>query len=366
MKYHKRFSLHFNHRYFNNESDTPEELLRFEPILPMETPKPSGKLFLRKEACGFAILDRVEEKGFDESNQNQSSSLSSQSSPSSPVQFIDTAIYPNDTHFHSFSNLDINYKNGEVFYIGNHPETQAQTGEEKQILLTDLNSNTQFTSIKIWLRSKQCIFPIESGSWKQYTLKDRTGFIIKTWHYADNEKAVQLSIDLSQWSAGLYYLQKDEDIIHWFYVSDALMNKEERPAIIAGIGLESIDTGEEASKSPVVGNFTVEIFSRTVFWHFHVLVRSNHRDLSQLAIVNKNKKQLKDIQFNQEQINEMLKEVVFTGNTAIPLSEEGFKDLELVETPTPNVPLIPHLPNADITSLHMENNQWISKIYVNI
>ena len=132
------------------------------------------------------------------------------------------------------------------------------------------------------------------------------------------------------------------------------------------IAVEADSPGSGDKDNTAVLKYNIRAASRNVSWQYHLFARGNHRKIDQLEIRNNNEKQLPGVTFQQAQIDEERKEALYVSNQPIPLTERPYQSIELIDKDSSGTPLIPHLPNADISSLHVKDGKWVAQIYVYI
>jgi hypothetical protein len=285
MKYQKTISVDLEHKYYVK---TPFREFRFE-LVPLSTDRKRTRppLTLRPQGSGFVILNDIH-------NQKQSRE----------TKLIHIAAFPFNPLFSSYSNLDIDYKQGRIYFVGNTLSTTPQTVRVEQIALQDQGSNETFAATEITVDPQEIMVPVHGA------LLDFSGF------------------------------------------------KGRLPAFIMALKLDKKPPGES--------RFMVGIAGRTIPWYYHFYGRSNNRELTDLLIKTTNNDLLSNIGFERQSADQNQREAVFCSTRPIALREKGYREIELYENKASNIPLIPHLPNAGVSSLHYREDQWLAQIVVNI
>ena len=278
----------------------------------------------------------------------------------------DIAVYPADSRFGNYSNLDIDYRGGSVYYIGSRLKTGPADGTEKRITMTagktshitfDTTSDmtqaeAQVEAVPVLLRPMQFVIPLEPAeTGDTFQLLDSFGHMAEQQRIGDKVSGAALFADLSRKTPGLYTLRRNQTDVAWFYADDTLHRK--KPAFIISVDAAS-------------SHYNIRIANRPVSWEYHVIARSNGRKLNNLHIRNNNDKLASLVNFEQVRVHQQRMEVVFVSSHPVPLSEKAFQSIELIEKGANGAPLVPHLANADIASLHVRDGKWVARIYVYI
>ncbi len=342
MNYQKWISVNLEHNYFADHRCPP---MRFEPTGDCGEQMRRRGQFFYPTANGFFIFqdtDKIKE---------------SQPGTAEPC-FFDIAAYSTDPLLGNYSNLEIDYRRGSVYYVAAPLKNSEDKSKEKRLTLSDRDGNIQIEAVPVLLKPKQFVIsPENAAAGDTFRLLDRNDTVVKEQQVKDTTAGFSFYADVGGRSAGLYRLEKNGTTASYFYADDTSNNT--KPAFI--IGIEANWTGETAVQA-----YNIHIAPRTVSWQYHVIARANGRKLTNLEITNNNEKLLPGISFEQVRVNEESREVVFVSNTPVPMSERAYQAIELSEKGNNGTPLIPHLPNADISTLHVIEGKWVSQIYVYI
>ncbi|MCP5108601.1 MAG: hypothetical protein GY950_34770 [bacterium] len=270
--------------------------------------------------------------------------------------FFDIAVYPEDGLFGNYSNLELDYRRGAVYYIGNSLKTGPDNG--KRLTLTDRASGGEIEGVPVLIKPEQFVISLaEAASGDTFRLLDRSNAVVKEQQVKEKNGGAGLYADVSGRSAGLYSLEKNGAVTAYFYADDSLYNK--KPAFI--IGIEAV-----WKKDAAMQTYDIRIANRVVSWEYHVFARANGRKLKNLEIKNNNEKLLPGVSFEQVRLDEERKEAVFVSNTDVPIAEKAYQSIELIEKGNNGTPLVPHMPNAGISTLHVKEGKWVSQMYVYI
>lgn len=267
MSYQKWITVNVEHSYF---SDGRCHNLRFEPTTDCRKKMRRSGNFFYPTPIGFIIF-------------KETANIKENVKSTTGGCVFDIEVYSTDGFFASYSNLEIDYRQGKIYYVGSPSKPGADKSKEKRLTLVERDSGKEVEAVPVTLKLRQNV---------------KTAFIV--------------SID---------------------------------------------DTRRD---------YNIRVASRPVSWEYHVIANENHRKLNQLAIRNNNEKLLPGLLFKQTRIDEQRKEAVFISSQPIPLTERPYQSIELIEKNSSGTPLIPHLPNADISSLHVKEKKWAAKIYVYI
>jgi hypothetical protein len=284
-------------------------------------------------------------------------------SGSGETGFFDIAVYSRDGLFGNYSNLEIDYRKGAIYYVGNTLKSGADKNKEKRITLTDREGGKEVEAVPVLLEPKQFVISLDNAvPGDTFRLLDKGNTVVEEQQVKDKTSGASLYVDVKGKSAGIYRLEKNNQITAYFYADDMLYNK--KPALIIGIeAVIPVGAGKEKSD---VQTYDIRIASRAVYWQYHVVGRTNGRKLSNLEIRNNNEKLLPGVKFEPVRIDEESKEAVFVSNKPVPIWEKAIQSIELIEKGNNGTPLVPHLANADISSLHVKEGKWESRIYVYI
>jgi hypothetical protein len=308
----------------------------------------NGQFFFSMPNGFFIFKDTTQIK------KNQSSSGES--------SFFDIAVYSLDMLFGNYSNLEIDYRKGRVYYVGSTLKSSADKSKEKRITLSAPESGKEVEAVPVFLEPKQFVISLDNAvPGDTFKLLDRSNTVVEEQQVKDKTSGA-LYVDVSRKSAGIYSLEKNNHITAYFYADDMLYNT--KPAFIIGIEATfPVDPGKEKID---VQTYDIRIANRAVLWQYHVIGRTNGRKLNNLEIKNNNEKLLPGVRFEQVRIDEERKEALFVSNQPVPILEKAFQSIELIEKGNNSTPLVPHLANADISSLHVKEGKWVSQIYVYI
>jgi hypothetical protein len=347
MSYKKWISVNLEHGYF---ADNRCPSLRFEPTNDCEEQMRRGGQFFYAMPNRFLILLDTDKIKKDQNSAGENC-------------FIDIAMYSRDPLFGSYSNLEIDYRQGRVYYIGNTLKSSTDETEEKSLILTDRQEDKKHQAVPVLLKPKQFVISIDNAA-PGDTLKllDKNNAVVEETQVKDKTAGTSLFVDVSRKRAGIYSLETNNRVTAYVYADDMLFNT--KPALI--IGIEAPCPGGGDIDNPVVLEYDIHAAGRAVSWEYRVIARGNGRKLKNLEIKSSNEKSLPGVSFEQVRIDEERKEAVFVSNKPIPLSERPYQSIELIEKGNSGTPLIPHLPNADISSLHIKEGKWMSQIYVYI
>ncbi len=355
MKYVKLVSVDLLHDFF---SDGNETSALFKPVPQCEKQLRLNRQFFRVGGNGFSIMADSDKIGKE---------------PEDKVYYFDIAVYISDPYFSTYSNLDIDYKAGRVYYAGNadnmenveNTENTETTGEgedngskeAKQLTLTNLQPKTEYEGIVVQLQPRQFSVSIEAGPGDLFKLLDKSGQAIKKWEF--EKEAAGLYVDIGRRPPGMFTLEKNGVAVGYYYADDLLC--KEKPAFIISIRLALKDVNVAGSILPA--QFEARIANRPVYWRYNVFARSYSRKLSSLSITNNNTKSISGIAFSRERMDEEKGQAVFVSDRPIPLIEGAYKDIE-IEVNSGGTPLIEHLPNAAVSSVGFKEGRWISDLFV--
>ena len=342
MSYQKWISVSLEHGYFADRRCPP---LRFEPTDDCREQMRRGRQFFFPMPNGFFIF-----KETDKINENQPGNEES--------CFFDIAVYSQDGLFGNYSNLEIDYRKGKVYYIGNTLKTSPDKSKEKRITLADSESGKEVEAVPVFLEPKQFVISLDNAAPGDiFRLLDKNNAAVEEQRIKDKTSGASLYADVGGKSAGIYSLERNNKITAYFYADDLMY--QTKPAFI--IGIDAVGKEKIA-----VQKYNIRIANRVVSWQYHVIGRINGRKLKDLEIRNNNEKLLPGVLFEQVRIDEESKEAIFVSNKPVPISERPYQSIELIEKGNNGTPLVPHLANADIASLHVKEGKWVSQIYVYI
>ncbi|MCP5047242.1 MAG: hypothetical protein GY940_08725, partial [bacterium] len=180
------------------------------------------------------------------------------------------------------------------------------------------------------------------------------------WTVTEDGSPPGFYVDVSRLPAGILTLEKNGQVLEYFYTDDELM--DDKPVFIMGLGPFPVMETETAE----LRRFRVRINGRSVFWHYYIYSNLNGRRPASLKIVNRNQKLLPGIKFELKHNDENIKRALFLSQVPIPMSEAAYKSIELIEEGSEGLPLIPNLPNAAVSSLRFKQCRWVSEIFVYI
>jgi hypothetical protein len=347
MSYQKWISVNIRHDYF---ADGRCPSLLFEPTNDCREQMRRGRQFFYPMPYGFFIF-------------RDTAKIVEKQSSTAASCFFDIAVYSADPLFGNYSNLEIDYRQGRVYYIGNTLKTSTGQTKEKVLTLTDRQEGKEVEAVPILLKPKQFVIPLDNAAaGDTVKLLDKNNAVVEELQVKDKNNSTSLYADVSRESAGIYSLEINNRVTAYFYADDHLYNR--KPALIIAVEADSPGSGDKDNTA--VLKYDVRAVGRNVSWQYHVIGRENHRKLNQLEIRNSNEKLLPGIVFPQVRIDEERKEAVFVSSQPIPLTERPYQSIELIEKGSSGTALIPHLPNADISSLHVKEGKWVSQIYVYI
>jgi len=341
MSYKKWITVSLEHSYF---ADGNCRKLRFEPTGDCRERMRRGKQFFYPLPNGFIIFKDPD--------------LTKENLPGTAANcFFDIAVYSADPLFGRYSNLEIDYRQGRVYYIGNTLEP-GPGNSEKRLTLSNRQEGLELEAVPVLLKPGQFVIPLDGAApGGTARLLDKNNAVVRELQVNDKNNGASLSVDVSRKGAGIYSLEINGIITGHFYVDDGLVNT--RPAMIIGIAAN----GEEKD---AVQRYDILAASRAVTWEYHVFAYENRRKLDNLEIRNNNEKILPGVSFPPVRSDEEQKEAVFVSNRPIPLSERPVQSIELIEKGSSGSPLVSHLPNAGIDTLHYKEGKWISRINVYI
>lgn len=272
--------------------------------------------------------------------------------------YLDVALSVPDPMFVNYSNLDIDFRRGLVYYIGNHG-----SGESAGLTLNQLNENQSVKSWQgapVWLKPEQFVFTVtDAKPGEIIRLLDRDGNEANQWTIKEKKQSVSFLAD-TKGDAGLYLLEKNGKITSRFYADDRYYAA--RPAVI--IGLQAVLPEGEEQAGPHF--FNLRIAAREASWKYHVKSRNNSKQYKNLQVRTANSKRLSGVTFAREQDSGTGEETVFVSNAPLPIRQQPYTAIELVDEDGGATPLIPHLPNAGVSTLHYIQGKWESWIYVYI
>jgi len=342
MSFQKWISVKVEHGYFADHRCPP---MRFEPTGDCRDRMRRGGQFFYPMPNGFHIF------------QDTGKVKKDQNGAGGPC-FFDIAAYSTDSLLGNYSNLEIDYRRGSVYYVSNVLTKGEEENKEKRLTLTERAGDKQTEALPVLLKPKQFLIqPDDAAAGDTFKLLDGSGMVVKEQQVKDNGGGFALYADVSGRGGGLYRLEKNGAAAASFYADDGLNNT--RPAFI--VGIEANWTEEVAVRA-----FDIQIAARVVPWHYYVTARANGRKLENLSIRNTNEKSLPGVSFERVRVDEEGRGVEFVSSVPVPLSERAHQSIELIEEGNNGTPLIPHLPNAGISTLHVKEGKWVSQIHVYI
>jgi hypothetical protein len=347
MSYQKWISVNLEHVYF---ADGRCSSMQFGPTDDCRKQmRRKGQFFFPVPNGFFIFQDTTQIKN----NQNSSDESS----------FFDIAVHSRDGFFGNYSNLEIDYRKGKVYYVGSTLKTGSDNSTEKRITLSDPVSGKEVEAVPVFLEPKQFVISLDNAApGDTFKLLDKNNTVVEQRQVKDKTSGASLYVDVKRKNAGIYSLEKNNNISAYFYADDMLYNT--KPALIIGIEA-AFPTGTGKEKTGVQ-TYDIRIANRSVYWQYHVIGRTNGRKLNNLEIRNNNEKLLPGVKFEQVRIDKERQEAVFVSNKPVPIWEKAFQSIELIEKGNNGTPLVPHLANADISSLHVREGEWVSQIYVYI
>ncbi len=269
--------------------------------------------------------------------------------------FFDIAVFAADPTFLRYSNLDIEPAKGQACYVGHGIRTGA-AAVEKGLTLVEPDGRT-IEAVPVRLQPKQFVLPLEGAvPGAVFKLLDKWGSVVLEKQVkAENE--TDLHVDFTSRPSGIYSLEKNGKVVARFYADDRLFLK--KPVFIIGI-----KAGHPGAWG---GNLNVRVNPRPVTWEYHISAHNGgNRRLEDLTIRNNNKSELPGISFELFKRDAPKGTVVFISNKPIPIKEQYYRDIQLLDKSAGGTPLIPHLPNANASSLHLEKGKWVAKMTVHI
>lgn len=343
MKYQKIISLDLVHGYFASGEATP---FRFEPTQDCEKLLRRFSLRLRATGRDFIIVKDIHDI-------REPLTLED--------YFFDIALYPGDDHLPIYSDLDIDFRERRVYYLENSTPGKGQD-INKNLTMVDHGTDKTFEAVRVILKPKKFMFSIDAAPGDTIRLADKKNRTVKEWDIEDSQGATTLYADVSRKPSGIFRVERNNTAAACYYADDHLY--KEKPVVILGIHLSLADLKENENYAS--REYEVNIANRSIYWRYHVFVKSDGRKLGNLRIDNNNQKLLPGITFKGETIDEERKEMVFVSSKPIPMSERGYVDIELNEKETKGRPLIPNLPNPDISAVKYKDGKWFSDIFVYI
>jgi hypothetical protein len=278
--------------------------------------------------------------------------------------FFDIAVSSPDELLGNYSNLELDYRRGRAYYVGNSLKSEPDKNKEKQLTLTDREGGKETEAVPVLLEPKQFSVSLdEAAPGDTFKLLDKHDSVVVEKQVKDKTGPAALYADVSKKSAGIYRLEKNNTVTAWFYADDMLYHNHTKPAFI--IGIEAAPPGNTGGKKTAIQTYDIRVANRAVFWQYHVIARTNSRKLKNLEIRNNNEKSLSGVSFEQVNIDEEGKEVIFVSSRPVPVSEKAYQAIELIEKGS-STPLVPHLPNAGISTLHVKEGKWVSRMYIYI
>lgn len=301
-----------------------------------------------------------------------------QSAPPADPGTIDIAVY-GEPLLSSFSNLDIDARNRKTYYIGNFnipgtgEDSSGSGNGRKRITLLDRGGGNQWVAVAARLTPKRFAITFEEppGN-KTIQLVNRENKVVKTWSGAETASSTSLALDLGAAPPGLYTLLKNREVINRFYCDDQLHANHETPVFISGIqpppeqSEQSGQSQQGGAEEGTARHYDIRIHGRPVTWKYHIIARANGRKLNNLQVKNNNPKALPGIAFEKIPMESDEKQLTFISSKPIPISQKAYQSVQLIDKGSNGTPLIPHLPNADLASLHKKEGKWESWIYVYI
>ncbi|MCP5047603.1 MAG: hypothetical protein GY940_10550, partial [bacterium] len=251
MKYSKWLNIHLTHGYF---ADGRETSFQFVPTQDCEKQLKLYRFLFRSTDFGFAILEDSEKE--QENNREK-------------TVFFDIAVYARDPYFPTYSNLDIDYMEGKVYYIGNRLKNETGETGANGLTLEDRQSGETFEAVRVLLQPKRFTFYAEAAPGDTFKLTDKQNNPVRQWKIEDKEGTggtTGFYADVSSKPAGILTLYKNGDTAAHFYADDRLYHH--KPAFITGLGVPP--PGTEPKGPQRLRQYDIRVASRSVSWNYHV------------------------------------------------------------------------------------------------
>jgi hypothetical protein len=343
IKYRQCISVKLVHGYFQ---DGKSNGFHFKPVEENRKRERPGAIVCCPGENGFSILE-IPGAGSSPGN--------------AEVKVFDIAAYSKDPLLGNYSNLETDQRSGKVYYIGNGLKNAPENGSDKRLTLSRQHDNNTWEAVQVLLQPREFVIsPREVAPGDVFTLKNIKNTVTHQWTVKNNHSANSFYVKTHAQHPGFFLLEKNNEPAACYYADDRLYLYP--PLFIAGMALPAVR--DEKNGIIESKDYILEIAPRAVTWQYHVKVRANGKRIKNLQVRDNSGKQLASITFAVKHIDEQESMVVFASNRPIPLTEKPYKSIELIETGNSSTPLIPHLPNAGISSLHFVQNQWVAQMYV--
>ncbi len=308
MNYYQLLSVNLFHRYFSSGKGEP---FRFEPTPDCEKRLRRFSQLMRMSGYGFRVLkdlDKIQEPLTDED------------------YFFDIAIFPTDPYFSIFSDLEIDYKSGQVYYLGNTGEPGSLESTSIPLTLVERGSGDPgqvFAGVPVRLQPKKFPVTVDASSGDTVRLLDKKNKTVKEWSIEEKGGNVSLYADVSREPGGVFLVEKNGAIVSRCYADDHCFKT--KPPIILGIGLSLNDVKVNDNYS--LREYEIRVGNRSAYWQYRVFARSSQRKLESLQIENKNQKLLPGVTFSSVSMDQEKREVVFLSDKPIPMFEYPYMDI---------------------------------------
>ncbi len=360
MKYKELLSVTLTHIYFPNGNG---RTFRFEPTEGCARQMRRFSLMYRATPDGFKVVYPCRQ--------------GSQDLPARPIDEeirFDYAIYTTDPHLLNYSNLPFTSPAQNIYHFSNL--NQQTNPSDASSLSLSANGSEQVSENDL-ASSRPNVFsePYENVGG---ALENEAGNVMENClEFKDNK----VFINLHHKPSGLYTLKENGDPERRFYVDNALFNSHPFGIVNLHVAqgvieeyqfVNSGQIGNTEEKLPIPGrDYTIEIDARTTLWRYHVVRKfSKDHDLDKLNIKNEANASsplkamgVKFEKYEGEDVGE--NEAVFISNKPIPSSEKGYSTIVLTKG-MEKIPLIPNLPNPDVTAVSVEEGETYSDIFVYI
>lgn len=293
MKYRKILSLHLIHDYFDGKKGRP---FRFEITEDSEKQYRYYAQLIRDTDNGFFVLKNIDKIRDFEAGEHY---------------FFDVAVYPSDNLFACYSDLEIDYKKGKVYYLSNviggqrgvgkkAKKGKAKDGESSGIHMTVLGGDESVDAVPVQLVPKQFNIPVDTSPGDIFKLLNKKNEAVKEWTIGSKIEVTEFYADMGRMDSGVYQLEKNGDIVSRYYADDRFCM--DKPALVVGISLSLRQLQEGDRYLP--REYEIRMASRSVYWRYLVSSVVNGRKIENLRIENNNKKGLPGVKFPRESVSE--------------------------------------------------------------
>ena len=278
--------------------------------------------------------------------------------------FFDIALYPEDDLFLIYSKLDIDFKTGQIYLLGNRSGTIGTTKKPQPgLALINRADGTGYRSVPVLLTRKTFSLSPRIDQGDTLTLKDNKNQVLREWKVDDSASGQGFYADATRWPDGLFTLYNSQDAVENYYADEQLCAAA--PSLVLSIFVDFNHLKKEETKP--LFEYEIRFPNRAVYWRYRVVVKNNHRLPENLQIKNGDRKNLPGISFDIEKgggIDQT--EVRFISSAPIPLVDRAYKNISLMDKTREGQALVTHLPNPGVSSVRFKDNRWTADMFIYI